>query len=108
MNYVSGYTETGVDVTGDPSPVTGCLYSNAAGNPLPAGCQVGDFIDFDLTGSYQLNDHIELHADILNLFDASPPLDPADYAGGGANYNPTYSQAGIIGRHFRLGIHVKY
>jgi iron complex outermembrane receptor protein len=38
---------------------------------------------------------------VLNLFDKLPPIDPADYAG--VNYNPTYAQAGIVGRFFRLG-----
>ena len=41
-----------------------------------------------------------------NLFDRKPPFDPIDYAG--LNYNPTYAQAGIIGRFFKLGVHVKF
>jgi hypothetical protein len=27
---------------------------------------------------------------------------------GSINYNPTYSQAGIVGRFFRLGVHFKF
>jgi iron complex outermembrane receptor protein len=105
LYYVSGLKETGVDATGDPSA---CLYSGADGSDFPTGCKVGEFWDFDLTGSYRLSDRIEIYADIANLTDAKPPLDPADYAGGGANYNPTYAQAGIIGRAFKIGLRVSY
>jgi hypothetical protein len=27
---------------------------------------------------------------------------------GGVNYNPTHTQAGIIGRFFRIGLHLKF
>jgi iron complex outermembrane receptor protein len=53
-----------------------------------------------------------VYAYIANLFDRMPPLDPADYAAGanglGLNYNPTYAQAGAVGRAFKLGIHFQY
>jgi iron complex outermembrane receptor protein len=26
----------------------------------------------------------------------------------GVNYNPTYNQAGIIGRFFKIGVHAKF
>ena len=45
---------------------------------------------------------------MLNLLDALPPINPANYAGGGANYNPTYTQSGIVGRFFRVGVHAKF
>ena len=103
LYYVSGIKETGVDVTGSTSA---CLY------PLPTNCQVADFWDFDLTGRYKINDKVELYAYVANVFDAKPPLDPADYAAGadgsGLNYNPTYAQAGMVGRAFKIGIHMKY
>ena len=59
------------------------------------------FIDFDLTGSYKVTDHLMLTGAIENLLDRSPALDPPNYAA--VNYNPTYQQAGIVGRFFRLG-----
>ena len=101
VNFTSGFKQTGVDETGTSDIVAGCLYPD-----LPANCRVQDFWDFDLTSSYQVTSKIELYANILNLFDESPPLNPANYAG--TNYNPTYAQAGIIGRYFRVGVHVKY
>ena len=103
--YVSGIKQTGVDATGDPSV---CLYSGATGADFPSGCKVGAFYDFDLTGSYQISPRVEMYANIDNILDAKPPLNPANYAGGGANYNPTYAQAGIVGRAFKIGFRVKY
>jgi len=32
---------------------------------------------------------------------------PANFRSNGVNYNPTFGQAGIIGRFFKIGIHVK-
>ena len=99
--FTSGFKQTGVDETGTSDIVSGCLYPG-----LPSNCRVQDFWDFDLTGSYAVTRQIELYANILNLFDQSPPLNPANYAG--TNYNPTYAQAGIIGRYFRVGLHYKF
>jgi len=103
LYYISAIKETGVDVTGTPPS---CLY------PLPTSCSVSEFWDFDLTGRYKINDKVELYAYVANVFDAKPPLDPADYAAGadgsGLNYNPTYAQAGMVGRAFKIGIHMKY
>jgi iron complex outermembrane receptor protein len=60
----------------------------------------------------KINDKIYAYANIYDLFDTKPPLDPADYAGGpygeGSNYNPTYAQTDAIGRAFKIGFHVKY
>ena len=102
LYYVSAIKETGIDVTGTNS----CLY------PIPTSCTVSNFWDFDMTGRYKVNDKVELYAYVANVFDAKPPLDPADYAAGadgsGLNYNPTYAQAGMVGRAFKIGVHVKY
>ena len=48
---------------------------------------------------------LEVFADVLNVFDTNPPLDPINYAG--VNYNPTFTQAGIVGRFFKVGVRVK-
>jgi iron complex outermembrane receptor protein len=94
--YVSGFAQTGVDATGDPSI---CLSFS---NP----CHVASFTDFDLTGIYHINDHLTASFSVLNLFDKLPPIDPADYAA--VNFNPTYAQAGIVGRFFKLGAAYKF
>ena len=53
-------------------------------------CVSGSFVDVDLSGSYQINDKVQVYANIDNLMDAKPPFDPLDYAG--INYNPTYAR----------------
>jgi iron complex outermembrane receptor protein len=94
--YVSGFRETGVDATGDPNA---CLSFSTP-------CHVASFTDFDLTGIYHVTDHLTASFSVLNLFDKLPPIDVADYAG--INYNPTYAQAGIVGRFFKLGAAYKF
>jgi iron complex outermembrane receptor protein len=94
--YVSGFKETGVDATGDPAA---CLYTDNY-------CHVASFVDVDLTGIYHVNEHLTATASILNIADRLPPINPANYAGD--NYNPTYHQAGIIGRFFKLGVAYKF
>jgi iron complex outermembrane receptor protein len=109
LYYTSGYAETAADVgvlglyDGD------CLSTTPdTGLNFPSSCHVGAFYDFDLTGSYALNDHFSLTASIMNAFDRKPPFDPANYAGGGVNYNPTWSQAGLVGRFYNLGVKMKF
>jgi iron complex outermembrane receptor protein len=94
--YVSGISETAVDATGSPST---CLYTTAY-------CHVASFIDIDLTGIYRLTPHLTATASVQNLMDRLPPVDPADYAG--TSYNPTYHQAGIIGRFFKVGVGYRF
>lgn len=98
--YTSGLFMSAPDIQ------TGCFSTGPTGENFPANCRASSFTDVDLTGSYHINDHIELSAAVENLFDRSPPFDPIDYAG--LNYNPTYAQAGIIGRFFKVGVHVKF
>ena len=99
--YTSGLFMSAPDVTNDNS----CFSGGPNGN-FPANCRAPSFTYVDLTGSYHLNDHIDISGAVENLFDRKPPLDPIDYAG--LNYNPTYAQTGIIGRFFKIGVHVKF
>jgi iron complex outermembrane receptor protein len=104
LYYTSGYQEIAEDVGVGPGD---CLFYNAAGDAfLPSSCHVGSFYDFDLTGSYDINDHIAVTASLMNVFDRKAPFDPADYAGN--NYNPTYTQSGVIGRFWNVGVKVKF
>lgn len=101
VHYVSGYKEFGDDIL----PLYSCITADFGQGFTPPGCRVGSFTDIDLTASYQLTDHFSVSGAILNVADIPPPVDTANYAG--VNYNPTYSQAGIIGRFFRFGVHYK-
>ena len=95
MSYVSGMRQ------GDDSYQEGCLYGDADFN-----CRIKSFTTVDLTGAYDVTDKATVYADVMNLFDAGPMFNPANYAG--VNWNPTYSQSGIVGRYFRVGMRVKY
>jgi iron complex outermembrane receptor protein len=94
--YTSGIQSTGVDATGS---ATLCLYTTNY-------CHMASFIDMDLTAIYKVNSHLTTSLTVLNLLDRLPPINPADYAG--ANYNPTYAQAGIVGRFFKIGASYKF
>ena len=72
-----------------------------------SGGELYTFTDFDLTGSYAINDHVSITGSIMNAFNREAPLDQADYAGAGANYNPTYAQQGLVGRFYNLGVKIK-
>jgi iron complex outermembrane receptor protein len=100
-----------------PATITGTVYytssmSNIAPDQgggclteLPISCRIGSFTDFDLTGSYAINKHLDITASIMNAFDRKAPFDPANYAG--VNYNPTFAQQGFIGRFYNVGVKVK-
>jgi iron complex outermembrane receptor protein len=98
--YVSSIKEFALDIA------PGCFSTNAAGAPIPLNCTVSSFTDVDLSADYKINDKVDVFADMLNVFDTNPPFNPLNYAG--VNYNPTYSQAGIVGRFFKFGIHAKF
>ena len=109
LYYTDGFEETGVDQDGPTPPSTtseicsvdGGLY----GVGTPKFCHVNAFWDFDLTARWHVNDTVDVFGSVRNVFDTKPPLDPADYAA--VNYNPTYAQAGIVGRFFTLGVSFK-
>ena len=99
--YVSGFKMYALDIA------PGCFSTNNnTGANFPDNCAVGDFVDFDLSADYKLNSRIDVFADMPNVFDSSPPLDPINYAA--VNFNPTFHQAGIVGRYFKVGIHARF
>ena len=99
VNYVSG--QRSIDADSGPE----CLYDG--GTDIDTRfCHSKRFIDLDLTGSYDINEKVQVQAAVLNATDAGPQFNPANYAA--VNYNPTFSQAGIIGRFFRVGVKMKY
>ncbi len=100
LYFTSGIDEYGVDAFGPGTTLPSCIYA------LGTNCRMNSFWDFDLTGRYKLNANLEIFGSIKNLFDAKPPVDAANYAG--VNYNPTFAQAGIIGRFFSIGVRVAY
>ena len=84
----------------------GCFSTNTiTGANFPGSCHMSSITTFDLTGSYDINDHVSVYGSIMNAFDRKPPLDPINYAAN--NYNPTYGYSGIVGRFFNVGVKVR-
>ena len=102
VNYVSGYKNTAEDQNGAGTA------DDCSTNLYDAGfaCKTKSFTWVDLVGSYKLTDAITVYGNVLNLFDAKAPINPANYAA--VNYNPTYTQAGAVGRFFRAGVNVSF
>lgn len=80
---------------------TTCSVFFPDGRPAPGGCRVSSFTTFDLFGKWNVSKNLTLSGSILNVFDRLAPWDPYTY--GGYNYNPTYHQAGAVGRFFQVG-----
>ncbi|UAJ08736.1 TonB-dependent receptor [Polymorphobacter megasporae] len=98
--YVDGYKSVAEDQNG--AGATTCddaLYS-------PDFCTTKSFVDVDLVGSFKVNEQFTFYANVLNVGDRKPPLNPANYAG--INYNPTWTQQGIVGRFYKIGARVKF
>jgi iron complex outermembrane recepter protein len=106
--YAGSYKMYGQDLFGtgpNGQVVYTCLTTLINGFDSP-NCRTASFTDTDLTGSYDITDKLQVSLAVQNALDAKPPLNTPNY--GGVNYNPTYTQAGIIGRFYRLGLHLKF
>ena len=66
------------------------------------------FTDVNWYGSYQVNDHLNLHGSITNLFNSVAPVDLQTYGGGGELAYSTLDQDGAIGRFFMVGATYKF
>jgi iron complex outermembrane recepter protein len=71
-------------------------------------CSVGHFTDVNLYGSYQANDHLQVHGSITNLFGSVPPVDLQTYGGGAELAYTTLHQDGAVGRFFLIGATYKF
>jgi iron complex outermembrane receptor protein len=96
--YTSGYDLSAQD--------QGTGYKDCGLTTGIQACGVKRFIDVDLTGQINVGKSFTFYANILNVFDAKPPLDTVTY--GGYLYNPVVAEAGIIGRAFRVGGRFKF
>jgi iron complex outermembrane receptor protein len=71
-------------------------------------CAVQHFTDVNLYAAYQLNDHLQVHGAITNLFDSVPPVDLQTYGGGAELAYTTLDQDGAVGRFFLVGATYKF
>jgi iron complex outermembrane receptor protein len=104
--YVSGLYMSTPDVTGNNTCQS---TATPTGADLPASCRMPSFTYINLNARYRLDSYLRgltVFGGIDNLTDRLPPFDPLDYAA--VNYNPTYDEAGIIGRFFKLGFSYRF
>jgi iron complex outermembrane receptor protein len=118
VNYVASFNLTDPSIAVDTCQAA--IESGGLGGPqgtrFPAGpfpaaaasllqyCDVKAFYDVDLYTQYAFNKNLSVHASILNLFNAAPPVDLQTYgASGNDPYNPAMAQAGAVGRFFNIG-----
>jgi iron complex outermembrane receptor protein len=104
--YVSGLYMSAPDVTGPGTENVCFSTATPTAANLPASCRKPSFTYMDATADYDFTDNFSMSAVMENVFDRKAPLDQIDYAG--VNYNPTYDQAGVVGRFFRLGLKYKF
>jgi iron complex outermembrane receptor protein len=69
---------------------------------------VQHFTDVNLYAAYQVNDHLQFHGAITNLFNSQPPVDLQTYGGGAELAYSTLDQDGAVGRFFLLGATYKF
>lgn len=102
--YTSGYNYSAEDqgnVAGD----CGLVPTNNDGDAYQS-CNVKSFVSVDLHGAVKVADRFTLYMDVLNVADRKASIDAATY--GAYLYNPVVSEAGIIGRSFRVGAKVDF
>ena len=99
-NYTSGYDLSAMD--------QGNAYEDCGLAPQPAytGCRLKSYFTFDLNATAKIADKFTIYANVLNLFDRLPGVDPVTY--GAYLYNPVQAGDGIYGRHFTVGAKVNF
>lgn len=112
VNYYDGYNLSAQDQgTGyNDCGLSTLVVTDANGNITSGYCNVPAYVTFDLNTTFKINDHFTFAVTALNLFDATPPIDPVTY---GANYynavqGGASGGAGILGRYFKVNITTKF
>ena len=106
--YVGEIKSVAADTNGSTECIPGNPYGGAA-NPGAANkfCHIKRFINVDMNGTMQLNDGIQLYANVGNLFDSRAPVAPGAYASA-PNFLTSFHYAGLIGRTFKVGVRFQY
>jgi len=108
-NYTGTYSNISIDsggVAGDCEASIGhSVYYYSDGSPFK--CDHADYLDWDFTVTWQMNDKTQFYANILNVFDTSPDFDPAP-AYNLYGWNPAWEASGWRGRYFRVGVRLDF
>ncbi len=108
VNYISHYSVL------DPSEkITDCsiaLGSTFTGDVPSRFCHVPSFTELNVTARYDVNEHLQVHAGVVNLLNRHAPYDLQTFGSagngaqqGGAPYNPSYHQDGAVGPMITVG-----
>ncbi|MFC0589874.1 TonB-dependent receptor domain-containing protein [Novosphingobium aquiterrae] len=117
-NFFGGYNLSAMDqgtaykdcIVGKAPDTDGTTYTGLSPfvdeNGAATYCDVPNYVTFDLGVRVKVNDNFTLSANMNNVFDRMPPLDPVTY--GAYLYNPVQGGNGIIGRFFKVGAKVNF
>ncbi|WP_422051187.1 TonB-dependent receptor plug domain-containing protein [Sphingomonas leidyi] len=111
--YTGGYSLGSVDYGGNRGTSAADCRANIGhsvvtyqnGNPVL--CKVGAQWNADLSASYRVNDNFMIYVNALNFLDIKPKFDPSA-AYSIFNYNPSWAQANVVGRYFRVGTRIDF
>ncbi len=109
VNYISHYGVTDPS-EGIPDCATALLAEFPNQNAPSRFCHVASFTELNVTGRYTVNEHLQLHAGVVNLLNRHAPYDLQTFGSagngaqqGGAPYNPSYHQDGAVGPMITVG-----
>jgi iron complex outermembrane receptor protein len=110
LSYISSFSVTDPS-EGIPDCATALAAEFSSGNPPSSFCRVASFTEFNVTGRFQLNKQLQLHAGVINLFGRKAPYDLQTFGSagnggqqGGAPYNPAFHQDGAVGTMLTAGL----
>ena len=101
-NYYGGYNLSATD--------QGTGYNDCGLSSFANYCNVSAYVTFDMNATVKVADRFTIGLNVLNLFDAAPPIDPVTY---GANYYNAVqgggsAGTGILGRYFKVNVTTKF
>jgi iron complex outermembrane receptor protein len=78
--------------------------------PNQSMCRVAHYITFDLYARYDVNEHLNVHGSVQNVFNERAPQDWETYGGalGLVPWNPSNNLEGAVGPSFMVGATYKF
>jgi iron complex outermembrane receptor protein len=104
-DWYSTSTGEGQYFVTDPNGIA-CGVYNPDGSVFNGDCNLASFTTVDMSGRWSMNPDTDFTLSINNLLGKQAPFDPYTY--GGLNYNPTFHQAGAVGRFITLGVKYRF
>jgi iron complex outermembrane receptor protein len=105
--YVGKIKSVAADDYGTTDCVKGNPYANGNTDIANRFCYIKKFVYVDMNGTAQINDQVQLYANVGNVFDKRAPIAPGSYASN-PNFLTTFHSPGVIGRTFKLGVRFTY